>query len=255
MLLAIDIGNSNVKFAVFTEGVQTALWRCATQTKRTSDEYAVFVASCARGSGLDLQSITGAIISSVVPEVTPLVEAACRQLFSFTPAIIGKTLTLPVKCLVDNPTATGSDRLVAIMAVRELYPLPALIVDFGTATTFTLINADGDYCGGAIAPGVGLSLRALTEAAAQLPKIDLASPPDVAAKNTIHAMQSGSYYGSIAMVEGMISRLSASFGEFSTIVASGGICPIFQDRIEGITTYDPNLNLTGLRFIYESFCV
>ena len=252
MLLAIDIGNSQIKFAVFQEKQQIALWRCSTQTKRSIDEYAMFLASCAREAAIEVAAIQQAILSSVVPEATQHVVAAIEQTFHVTPGIIGKTVTLPVKCLVDHPAATGTDRLVAIMAVRALYALPALIVDFGTATTFTLIDADGNYTGGAIAPGVNLSLAALCNAAAQLPKIELAAPPQVAAKNTINAMQSGIFHGTIALVEGMISRLQAETGPFATIVASGGICPIFKDRLNGVTVYDPHLNLSGLKYSYES---
>jgi type III pantothenate kinase len=253
MLLAVDIGNSNIKIAVFAGETQAALWRCATQTKRTVDEYAVFISSCAREAGFELQYIAGAILCSVVPGVTPLVSQAIEQLIGIAPKLVTLDV-VPIKCLVDNPGATGTDRLAAIMGVRGQYTLPALIVDFGTCTTFTVIDADGNYRGGAIAPGVDLALQAMYGAAAQLPKVELAPPPHILATNTAHAMQSGIYHGTIAMVEGMIARLQGEFAPFATIVASSGICPIFKDRINGVTVYDPHLNLTGLRYIHESFC-
>ena len=255
MLLAIDIGNSNIKFALFEGEMKRAFWRLATVRQRTVDEYGTFIAQTFAQRGIALEEVKALIVSSVVPEATPPVQkprsAGCSTCRCVTVAEVLERL--PIKCLVDRPQDVGSDRLGRDYGgTGALQTAFALIVDFGTATTFTLIDAEGNYQGGAIAPGVNTALDALTaKAAAKLPQIFLKAPPGVWAKNTIHAVQSGSWFGTISMVEGMILRLTEAFGGFSSIVLSGGLSSFFKDQIKGMTVCNPSLNLTGLRLIHE----
>ncbi len=252
MLLAADIGNTNVKFALYDGKAQRALWRCASDRRRTADEYATFLGQCLAQQRVIPDKLSAAAAVSVVPEVSPLVLAAMERLTGHWPLVAGDPgLPLPVECLVDRPEDAGRDRLVAVVAARARHAAPLLIIDFGTATTFTVVDGKGRYCGGAIAPGVNISRKALYDAASRLPPVELAGPPTIQARNTVHAMQSGIYFGTISMVEGMISRLGAA-DPFASVISSGGLSRVFDGAIAGVTATEPDLTLVGLQMLCQA---
>ncbi len=252
MLLTIDVGNTNTKLAVFDGETLKGAWRSATDTTRTADEYAVWLTQLMDLQGLKRHDIEGAIIASVVPETTFNLVTLCRRYFNTQPLVVGDpSVKLGIKAVIDRPEEVGADRLVDAVAAQARYGGPLIIVDFGTATTFNLIDADGNYAGGVIAPGINLSLKALYMAAAKLPRVDIRRPQRVLATNTVHAMQSGIFWGYIGLIEGLISRLRAEAEADLPVIATGGLEPLFAGATEAITTVDSDLTLRGLLLIYE----
>jgi type III pantothenate kinase len=253
MLLAIDIGNTNVKYALYDGVKQVALWRAASERKRTGDEHAAFLAQCLGRKNIAIGDITASIVVSVVPEITPHVLAGIEYLTGKAPLHAGEAnAPIAVECLTDRPQEVGRDLLVSIVAARALHKGPLLVVGFGTATTFSVVDAEGRFRGAAIAPGVVTSYSALQQAASKLPPVVLAAPPAITGTNTVHAMQSGIYYGTISMVEGMIARMAQSVGPFETVITCGGLARLFENQINGVTAIEPDLTLTGLMLVYES---
>ncbi len=251
MLLAIDAGNTNIVFAVFEGEVMRGVWRSATNSQRTSDEYAVFLRILMQEQGLDPAKIGAAIIGSVVPEANFHLAALCRDHFHCTPRFVGTSDIDPgIKILLDHPEEIGADRIINAVGGLASYKPPLLIVDFGTATTFDVVNAEGAYAGGAIAPGIQLSLRALHMAAAKLPRIDIAPTRRVIGKNTHDAIQSGIYFGYVGLIEGLIARIKAEAGQPMTVIATGGLSVLFNDALSSIQHYEPDLTLRGLRLLY-----
>ncbi|MDP9126967.1 MAG: type III pantothenate kinase [Pseudomonadota bacterium] len=252
MLLAIDAGNTNIVFALFDGPRLAKAWRLETLPQRTSDEYAVFLLSLMQAAGISPASIKAAIIGSVVPETNFHLKNLCRDHFGCTPSIVGEgKLELGIKILLDRPEEIGADRIINAIGGVLAHKPPLLIIDFGTATTFDIVDADGNYCGGAIAPGINLSLQALHMAAAKLPRLGIAPPPRVIGKNTIEAMQSGIFFGYVGLIEGMIERMSKEFGAVLTVIATGGLAPMFKHAVAGIDQTDADLTLRGLYRIYE----
>jgi type III pantothenate kinase len=252
MLLTIDVGNTNTKLAVFEGETLKGAWRSATDTTRTADEYAVWLTQLMELQGLNRADIDGAIIASVVPETTFNLVTLCRRYFNTQPLVVGDPgVKLGIRALLDHPEEVGADRLVDAVAAQARYGGPLIIVDFGTATTFNLIDRDGNYAGGVIAPGINLSLKALYMAAAKLPRVDIRRPQRVLATNTVHAMQSGIFWGYIGLIEGIIGRLRAEAEIELPVVATGGLAPLFAGATSAITTVDHDLTLRGLLLIYE----
>ncbi|HAX90683.1 MAG TPA: type III pantothenate kinase [Rhodospirillaceae bacterium] len=252
MLLAIDAGNTNTVFALFDGTTQIGVWRAVTNVQRTSDEYAVFLKTLMAQIGVESSTVTDAILGSVVPDVNFNLVRLCRDHFDCEPLIIGSPdVVTGIKVCIDRPEELGADRLINAVAGVSLYKTPLLIVDFGTATTFDVIDADGTYRGGAIAPGVNLSLRALHLAAAKLPSVAVAKPAKVIATGTVTAIQSGIFWGYVGMVEGLISRIKAEFGAPMTVVATGGLSKLFIDAIPSLDEVNTDLTLRGLALIFE----
>lgn len=252
MLLAIDAGNTNTVFALFDEGVQVGLWRAVTNAQRTADEYAVFLKSLMAQKNIDPARVSDAIIGSVVPDVNFHMVRLCRDHFGCEPLMVGAPeVQTGIKILIDRPEELGADRLINAVAGVAKYKTPLLIVDFGTATTFDVVDEAGNYIGGAIAPGVNLSIRALHMAAAKLPSVAVARPPKVIATNTVTAIQSGIFWGYAAMVEGLIQRTKAEYGKAMTVVATGGLASLFRETIPSIEHIDQDLTLRGLSLIFE----
>lgn len=251
MLLAIDSGNTNTVFALFKDDEQIGLWRTATNTQRTSDEYAVFLKTLMGQAGLDPTAVSHAIIGSVVPDTNFNLIKLCRDHFGCQPLMVGAPdVKTGVKVLIDRPEELGADRLINAVAGIAKYKVPLLIIDFGTATTFDVVDSEGAYIGGAIAPGVNLSLRALHMAAAKLPSVAVARPPKAIATGTVTAIQSGLYWGYASMVEGLIQKMKAEYGKPMTVVATGGLASLFRDVIPSIDTIDQDLTLRGLALIH-----
>jgi type III pantothenate kinase len=252
MLLTIDVGNTNTKLAIFDGSVLKAQWRSATDTTRTADEYAVWLTTLMELNGLKRADVEAAIIASVVPETTFNLVTLCRRYFNTQPLVVGDpAVKLGIKALIDHPDEVGADRLVDAVAAHERYGGPLIVVDFGTATTFNLIDREGNYCGGVIAPGINLSLKALYMAAAKLPRVEIRRPQRAIATNTIHAMQSGIFWGYIGLIEGIVTRMRAESEAELPVIATGGLAPMFAGATNAITTVDSDITLRGLLLIYE----
>lgn len=251
MLLAIDAGNTNTVFALFEGETLRGLWRASTNAQRMADEYAVFLKTLMQDIGIAPNNVTAAILGSVVPDANFNLTKLCRDHFGVEPLIVGTPqVKLGIKIKLDRPEEVGADRLINAVAGRAKYQVPLLMVDFGTATTFDVVDGEGNYCGGAIAPGVNLSLQALHLAAAKLPRVAVARPTKVIGTNTVQAIQSGVFWGYTGLIDGMITRIKAEFGQPMTVIATGGLASLFVSAIPAIEHADPELTLQGLRLIY-----
>jgi len=252
MLLAIDSGNTNVLFAVYDGDERRGEWRSSTGGTRTADEYAVWLMQLMAGEGVKPADIDGAIIANVVPAATFDLVSLCRRYFDVEPLQIGDpAVDLGIEVRVPNPEEVGADRLVNAVGAAGRYELPLIIIDFGTATTFDVVGESGAYEGGVIAPGVNLSIEALHMAAAKLPRVDVRRPPHVIGTATVPAMQSGIYWGYVAMIEGLVRRIEAEYGTPMTVVATGGLAPLFNRATEAIDHLDGDLTIRGLLTIYQ----
>ncbi|NQV48292.1 MAG: type III pantothenate kinase [Rhodospirillaceae bacterium] len=252
MLLAIDSGNTNTVFAVFDQnGEILGEWRSSTNAARTSDEYGVWLMQLMALDDIDRNTIDASIIATVVPATLFNLKSMCRDYFHSEPLIIGQPdVHLGLKVLVDQPDEVGADRLVNAISGHGRYGGPLIIVDFGTATTFDVVDKDGNYIGGVIAPGVNLSLEALHAAAAKLPRVAIGRPDRVIGKGTVEAMQSGIYWGYISMIEGLVTRIREEFGGDMNVIATGGLAPLFAQSTEMIECADAELTLRGLYAVH-----
>ncbi len=252
MLLAIDAGNTNVTFAVFEGNAAKAMWRMKTDAARTADEYLAFLSQLFEIKNLKLSDIHDVIISSVVPDANFQLRLLSHNAFSVRPKFIGKEIAdFGVIVDVDKPEEVGADRLVNAAAVMAFYKPPAIVVDFGTATTFDVIDKRGAFIGGAISPGVNLSLNALHMAAAKLPRISISAPENTIGRNTVTNMQSGVYWGYVSLVEGMIRRIKKEMTGEVMVIATGGLAPLFQKSISDIDHVDEDLTLKGILAIAQ----
>ncbi|SDE09577.1 type III pantothenate kinase [Rhodospira trueperi] len=252
MLLAIDCGNTNTVFAVYDGEDKRCEWRAASKSGRTADEMGVWLNQLMTMKGLEPSDITDTIIASVVPSAVYDLRLLCHRYFSAPPLVVGDPdVDLGLEILVDRPEEVGADRLVNTVAAHVTYPGALIVLDFGTATTFDVVDADGNYCGGVIAPGVNLSLEALHMAAAQLPRVAVGRPKSVIGKATVPAMRSGIYLGYVSMIEGLTARIQAEFGEPMSVVATGGLASLFTEATDVIHHLDNDLTLRGLREIHR----
>jgi len=251
MLLAINANNTNTVFAMWDGEALRGSWRTATEAKRTADEYVVWLDHLLALEGLARADVEGAVIASVVPEVNFNLLTLCRKYCNAEPVFVGeKNVVLGTKALVDRPEEVGADRLVNTVAAHDRYNGPLIVVDFGTATTLDVVDRDGNYCGGVIAPGINLSLAALQMAAAKLPSIRISRTERVIGKDTVSCMQSGIFWGYVGLVEGLVIRIKKEFGAPMRVIATGGLAPLFAGSIPAIENLDPELTLWGLRLIY-----
>ena len=252
MLLTIDSGNTNIVFALYEAGKQRGVWRRANDNRQTADEYGVWLLQLMALAKLHPEDVDSAIIATVVTDTLFSLKGLCRNYFKAEPLVVGDAgVELGIQALVDTPEAVGADRLVNAVAAHEEYGGPLIILDFGTATTFDVINADGDYVGGVIAPGINLSVEALHRAAAMLPKVSVTRPQTVIGKHTTPAMQSGVYWGYVGLIEGLVERIRNEYGEKLRVVATGGLAPMFEPAVDVIQEVDRNLTLRGLVSIYS----
>ncbi|MEQ8402928.1 MAG: type III pantothenate kinase [Roseitalea porphyridii] len=251
MLLAIEQGNTNSLFAVHDGDTWIAQWRSATEPNRTADEYAVWLHQLLSMSGLDLGILDACIISSVVPQSIFNLRNLSRRYLGTEPLVIGENAELGIPIRVAKPAEVGADRVVNALGAHIAYPGPLIVVDSGTATTIDVVAADGGFEGGAIAPGIHLSVEALHSAAAKLPRVALKKPQRVIGNDTVSAMQSGVFWGYIGLIEGMIARIQAERGEHMTVVATGGIAALFYDATAAIHHFDPDVTIRGLLEIYR----
>jgi len=252
MLLAIDAGNTNVVFAVYDGETNRGNWRIATDSRRTADEYAVWLTQLMAMAGLKKKDITDAIFASVVPAATFHFVRLCTHHFDCTPLEVGAPdVDLGIKVLMDSPGEVGADRLVNAVGAALTHAPPLIVIDFGTATTFDFVDANGNYCGGIIAPGINLSMDALHHATAKLPKVEVMKPDRIIGKSTIQGMQSGVFWGYVGLIEGLVSRATQEFGAPMTVVATGGLAGQFADATDAIEAIDGDLTMRGLLHIYN----
>ncbi len=254
MLLAIDSGNTNIVFAVFDDdGVIKGEWRSSTDGNKTADEFGVWLEQLMHLAGLQRRDISASIIATVVPATLFSLKTLCQKYFDSDPMVVGEEgIDLGLEVRIDNPNEVGADRLANAVAAHERYKGPMVIIDFGTATTFDVIAEDGGYEGGAIAPGINLSLEALYQAAAQLPRVTVTRPGRVIGRSTVEAMLSGTFWGYIGMIEGMVARIRQEFGQSELrVISTGGLAPLFAEYCDIIETADADLTLRGLLSIYR----
>jgi type III pantothenate kinase len=252
MLLTLDVGNTNVTIGVFDGETARATWRVATDHERLADEYAVTLLGLLRAEDIAPSAITGAVMACVVPELSTVFEQLCRRYFKTEPLVIGTGTRTGVRILYDNPREVGSDRIVDVVAaVHEYGPPPLIIVDVGTATVFDAISPEGDYLGGAIAPGIGIASEALFSRAAKLYRVELERPKTAIGKNTVAAIQSGTLLGYVGLIEGMVARFKAELGGSAKVIGTGGWAPVVGKETAVFDAIDEDLTLKGLRLLYE----
>lgn len=251
MLLAIDIGNTNIVFALCENEKVKAEWRIRTDTHRTADEYAVWLFTLMAHGGFKPADVTAAIISSVVPDANFAVKAFIRSHLKCDPKLVASAEnTFGMNVLIDNPHELGADRFINAYAAWTEHQQALIIIDFGTATTFDVVSGKGEYLGGVIAPGINLSLEALKKAAAKLHGVAIAHPPTVVGRNTTAAMQSGIYYGYAGLVEGIVNRIKAERGETMKVIATGGLAPLYAEAVKEIDSVNADLTIKGLMLLH-----
>lgn len=250
MLLAVDIGNSSIVFGLFQKDELVAHWRIRSEQGRTTDEYWVLVNEFIRMNKLDAGDIHHIIVSSVVPPLVRVFEELSRKYLSLEPLFIGPGVKTGISILYKNPEEVGADRVVNAVAGFEKYGGPLIIVDFGTATTFDAVSAAGEYLGGAICPGVEISLEALVKRTAKLPRVDLIIPDKVIGRSTVESIQSGAVYGFMGMIDNIVAKMSGELGGKCRVIGTGGLKAI-AEHSKSIETFDPFLTLEGLRIIHE----
>jgi type III pantothenate kinase len=246
LLLAIDVGNTNTVFALYRDREPQGQWRISTVRERTADEYAAALTQLMALKGFEPRDVGAAVISSVVPQALAPLRSMCREFFDCTAKVVGENLGVTIPIAVDNPREVGADRLVNAVAAHARYQGPLIVVDFGTATTFDVVDADGSYCGGAIAAGINLSLEALARATAKLPRIAVERPARVIGTSTISMMQSGVFWGYVSLIEGVVGKIKAEFGQPMTVIATGGLAGLFAGATEVIEHVDRDLTMAGL---------
>jgi type III pantothenate kinase len=247
MLLAIDSGNTNIVFAVFDGETVRGEWRSSTDGNRTADEFGVWLTHLMTIEGMDRSVIDSAIIATVVPATLFSLKQLCRRYFKCDPLVVGEeNVKLGLSILLDRPEEVGADRLVNAVAAHKRYQGPLIVIDFGTATTFDVVDEKGNYLGGAIAPGINLSLEALHMAAAKLPRVAIGRPKQVIGRATVPAMQAGIFWGYVGLIEGLTRRIADEYGGAMKVIATGGLAPMFADATSAIQHLDPDLTLFGL---------
>ena len=249
MLLVVDAGNTNIVFAVHDGAEWRGRWRIRTDAERTSDEYAVWLLALLQHSGLRAADVRRCAIGTVVPAALYNLRRLSREWFNCEPLIARAALDWGFDIRVDAPNEVGADRLLNALAAHQRYTGPLIVIDFGTATTFDVVERDGAYLGGVIAPGINLSIEALHRAAARLPRIGIGRPQVVIGRNTVAAMQSGIYWGYVGLIEGIVARIRAEHGGSLKVIATGGLAPLFAEGTVVIETTDQDTTLDGLKLL------
>lgn len=251
MFLAIDVGNTNITLGLYDGDELGPRWRLATDHDRMPDEYGITLISLFQHAGVSAKDVRAIAMASVVPPLTGTFEQACEKYLGQKPLVVDTGVKTGVRVRYDDPKQVGADRVVDAAAVQKLYGGPACSVDFGTATTFDAISEEGDYLGGAIAPGIGIAAEALFHRTAKLPRVDLARPPAAIGRNTVHAIQSGMLFGYAGLVEGMVARFRKELGPGTKVIGTGGLAELIAAETTVIEVVAPWLTLDGLRIIWD----
>jgi type III pantothenate kinase len=251
MLLAIDIGNTSVHYGVFEGDELRGTWRLRTDVERLPDEYAILLLGLLRTAGIEPAHISECVLSSTVPVLTQTFGELTRRYFQTNTLIVGSGVRTGLRILYDNPRDVGPDRVIDAVAAIKLYGTPAIIVDCGTATVFDAVSREGDYVGGAIAPGIGIASEALFQRASRLYRVDLEKPRSAIGKNTVHALQSGIMFGYVGLVEGIVERFQRELGGGAHVIGTGGYSPIIARESTVIDVVNTELTLIGLRLVHE----
>jgi len=251
LLFTVDIGNTNIVFGIFKDREIINHWRIGTDKDKTSDEYGVLFRNLLQINGIDLESITGAVVSCVVPTLLEVVLRTLRFYFKVDPIVVGPGIKTGMPILYHNPKEVGADRIVNAIAAFEEYRCSVVIVDFGTATTFDCVSDKGEYLGGSIATGILVSAEALFGSASMLPKVEIVAPKTVIGRNTVHSIQSGIVFGYAGLVDGIVERIKKEMGTRPRVIATGGLASLISSESNTIEIIDEFLSLKGLRLIYE----
>ena len=251
MLLALDIGNTNITLGVFLGFHLKATWRIATDPARMTDEYGLMLNQLLPLKGVSPEQVEAVALCSVVPPLTPTFVELCEAYFGASPMVVGAGTKTGIRILYDNPRDVGADRIVDAAAAMSIYGGPVIVVDFGTATVFDAVSKEAEYLGGAISPGMSVAADALFHSTSQLRRVELNSPPAAIGKNTTHAIQSGLVLGYAEMVRGMVARFDRELGGGSKVIATGGLANVIAREIEVFDAVNPDLTLTGLRIVYD----
>jgi len=252
MLLVIDCGNTNAVFAVYDGDTLRGQWRASTDPLRTADEYAVWLSQVMALDGLAPADIRASVLANVVPRADYALQTLCTRYFQAPPLVVGDPgVVTGVPVNLDRPDQVGADRLVNALAAHASFGGPLAIVDFGTATTIDVVGADGAYEGGTISPGIHGSMDALTNAAAKLPRVGVEKPASPIGKDTVTAMRSGVFWGYVGLIEGLLARIEREYGQSLTVVATGGLAPLFEAETPAIHHLDRDLTLRGLKMVHN----
>lgn len=253
-ILVFDVGNTNIVLGIYEGKKMVVDWRISTAQHRTADEYGMLVMQLCEHKGIELKDIKAIVISSVVPPLMMALEQLAHKYFGIKPIVVGPGIKTGIQIKYENPREVGADRVVNAIAAFELYGGPLIVVDFGTATTFDAVGENGDYLGGVIAPGIGISTEALFQRAAKLPRVEMVKPKTVIGKNTVASMQAGIIYGFAGQVDAIVWRMKREMEGNPKVVATGGLAELISEEASSIDIVDSNLTLEGLRFIYERNC-
>ena len=251
MLLVIDIGNSNIVVGTYENKNLMKHWRISTDRQKTGDEYGILLNDLFRYQGVETKDVSDIIISSVVPPLIVPFMKMCERYFNIKPMLVGPGMKTGIVLHYENPRAIGADRIVNVVGAFELYGGPAIVIDMGTATTFDVINENGDFMGGVIAPGIMASSEALIRSTAKLPGVELVPPKNIICHNTIHGMQAGIIFGYVGQIDGIVQRIKTEYNSEMKVIATGGLATMIQKESKTIDRIDHFLTLTGLRVLYE----